>query len=124
LWPEPAEVREIVAARLSPALFRQHYTDLEQGTAEWNALDANSYYRLGDLLMSRQRWEEARAVWSGLLLRHPDDLHGLGGSVEALSRSGRLGEAKLLIQRMIDLEEDPDRIEWLRATLARASNTR
>jgi len=74
--------------------------------------------------MGRQRWEEARAVWSELLLRHPDDLHGLGGSVEALSRSGRLGDATLLLQRMIDLEEDPDRIEWLRKTLAGASAAR
>ena len=40
LWPDPVEVRDIVAARLSPALFRQHYTDIEQGTPEWNALDA------------------------------------------------------------------------------------
>ncbi len=40
VWPEPAEVRSIVTEMLSPELFRKHYADLEQGTPEWNALDA------------------------------------------------------------------------------------
>jgi len=39
LWPDPAEIEAIVAATLTPELFRKHYTDIERGRPEWNAID-------------------------------------------------------------------------------------
>jgi hypothetical protein len=64
--------------------------------------------------MRERRWEDALAIWSELLLRYPDDYRGLSASVEALGRAQRPAEAAPLIRRMIDLEEDPDRIALLR----------
>ncbi len=39
LWPDPAEIQAIVAATLTPELFRKHYADIEQGTPEWHAIE-------------------------------------------------------------------------------------
>jgi spermidine synthase len=84
---------------------------------EWSAQNASGYHELGDLLMRQRRWDDALAIWSELLLRYPDDYRGLAASVEALGQARRPAEAAPLIRRMIDLEEDPDRIAILRDQL-------
>jgi len=89
---------------------------------EWNPLDTAAYRKLGDFLMSGKRWDDALRVWAALLLRSPDDLQGLGGTVEALGQTGRFHDAEPYLRRMIDLEEDPDRVAFLRQTLARATS--
>ena len=39
LWPQPGEVQAIVAATLTPELFKKHYGDIEQGTPDWRAIE-------------------------------------------------------------------------------------
>ncbi|MEO8441451.1 MAG: aconitate hydratase AcnA, partial [Betaproteobacteria bacterium] len=39
LWPQPAEIQAIIDKTLTPELFLKHYTNIEQGTPEWNAID-------------------------------------------------------------------------------------
>lgn len=40
LWPDPEEISEIIASTLSPALFSERYSAVEEGTAEWRAVAA------------------------------------------------------------------------------------
>ncbi len=39
LWPEPEEVGRLVAASLSPSVFREKYRSVETGDRHWEALD-------------------------------------------------------------------------------------
>ncbi|MBI3448134.1 MAG: fused MFS/spermidine synthase [Acidobacteria bacterium] len=87
---------------------------------EWSPADAAGYRRLGDFLMGGKRWEDALGVWSQLLKRHPDDLTGLTRSVETLEHLDRADAAAPLLGRLIDLEEDPDRVRMFQAMLDRA----
>jgi len=88
---------------------------------EWNATDQRNYHGLGALLVQQERWEDALAVWSALLVRYPDDPNGLGGAVDSLIRTGRLREAAPLLKRLLDIEEDPARIAVLNDTLRKAT---
>ena len=88
---------------------------------EWDARDRDAWCSLGDLLMRARRWSEAADVWSGLLVRQPDDSVGLGGLIEALRQQGRMREAASYLKRLIDVEEDPARIDVLREALRKAS---
>ncbi len=40
LWPDPEEVRRLVASSLSPGLFQEKYRAIEVGDRHWDALDA------------------------------------------------------------------------------------
>ena len=40
LWPDMDEVRRIISETLSPELYRSRYTNAEEGTAEWRAIEA------------------------------------------------------------------------------------
>ena len=39
LWPDPEEVRAIVAAAVTPGLFTTRYANVEQGAPEWHAIE-------------------------------------------------------------------------------------
>ena len=38
LWPEPAEIRRITEEVLEPALYRQRYANVDEGTPQWRSL--------------------------------------------------------------------------------------
>ena len=38
IWPDPAEVRRIIDATITPAMYRTNYATIGDGTAEWQAL--------------------------------------------------------------------------------------
>jgi len=38
IWPDPAEVQKIIDAAIKPALFRENYATIRDGSAEWQAL--------------------------------------------------------------------------------------
>ncbi len=38
IWPDPAEVRRIIDATITPEMFRSNYATIGDGTAEWQAL--------------------------------------------------------------------------------------
>ncbi len=40
LWPDPAEIQAIADANLTPELFRNRYSNVEEGTPEWQAIEA------------------------------------------------------------------------------------
>ena len=40
VWPDDAEVTEVLGRTLTPALFRERYADLRDGTPQWQALTA------------------------------------------------------------------------------------
>ncbi|HZE89969.1 MAG TPA: tetratricopeptide repeat protein, partial [Verrucomicrobiae bacterium] len=91
-----------------------------RAVVEWSPADAAGYRRLGDFLMGRNRPEDALSVWSQLLKRHPDDLTGLTRSVEILEHLDRPGAAAPLLGRLMDLEEDPDRVRMFQEMVDRA----
>ncbi|HYO42061.1 MAG TPA: aconitate hydratase AcnA [Candidatus Limnocylindrales bacterium] len=51
IWPTPAEVREVIAASVDPALFRETYGSVFEGDEQWRAIEIP----VGD----RYAWDEA-----------------------------------------------------------------
>ena len=51
IWPTPAEIREVIAASVDPALFRETYASVFEGDEQWRSIEIPT----GD----RYAWDEA-----------------------------------------------------------------
>jgi tetratricopeptide (TPR) repeat protein len=81
---------------------RRPVRELEEGEAE-QRVEARSEAAatLGELLVFRERFDEAIGVYEGYLEDHPDDIRARGNLAMALARQGRQAEARQMFDELL-----------------------
>ncbi|MEN8195176.1 MAG: aconitate hydratase AcnA [Pseudomonadota bacterium] len=71
VWPTNAEINEVLAQALTPAMFRERYANVAQGTEQWRAIKPSAGLTYG--------WEAGSTY-----VRYPPFFDGMGETPEAL----------------------------------------
>lgn len=81
IWPNSDDIRDVIATALTPEMFRRRYTDVFQGTAEWQAVAFPSGQTYA--------WDATSTY-----IKHPSYFAGM--SLEPPAAAGDVHDARLL----------------------------